>query len=106
MNESIATAAQRRVEEELGITTLLNLKEIAKIQYHYQLDNGLAEHEFNHLLLAEVDDITWQANDDEVMAIEWWPVRKIAATLTAEPSSFTAWFPDVFRQICIADANA
>lgn len=105
LNESIVAAAQRRVKEELGITAFLDLKEIAKIQYHYQLDNGLAEHEFNHILVAEVNEVIWHANDDEVMEIAWWPVHKLADKLAAEPNDFTAWFPDVFRQVRTAGFN-
>jgi isopentenyl-diphosphate delta-isomerase len=105
VNESILAAAQRRVKEELGISTFLNLKEIAKIQYHYQLDNGLAEHEFNHLLIAEVNDVIWHENEDEVMEVKWWPVHKLAATLAAKPNDFTAWFPDVFRQVHAANVS-
>lgn len=106
MHESIMAAAQRRVKEELGIVTKLEFKNVAKIKYNYSLGNGLIEHEYNHLLVAMVEDLVWCANADEVMAVEWWPVQEIATQLIKRPDMFTAWFPDVFShiynsQICV-----
>ncbi|GGW51875.1 isopentenyl-diphosphate Delta-isomerase [Alishewanella tabrizica] len=99
MNESINDAAQRRVNDELGIVTPLVFKNVAKILYYLPLDRGLVEHEYNHVLVAMVDDVEWSANVDEVMSVQWWSSQQIVRQLSAHPNTFTAWFPEVFRHV-------
>jgi len=106
MHESIADAAKRRVSDELGITTSLDIRNVAKIQYNHQLENGLFENEFNHLLLAHVDEIEWNGNPDEVMDIRWWSGKDIQAALLSSPEHFTAWFSEVFAHVYHQDFNA
>ncbi|MBP2280570.1 isopentenyl-diphosphate delta-isomerase [Psychrobacter sp. PL19] len=95
-NEGIKDAAQRRVAEELGITSALNLSTIGQIQYKYPLDNQMIEHELDNIVIANVDDIEWQQNPDEVMDVKWWKERDLVKLLHCEPTAFVAWFPMVF----------
>lgn len=98
-NEKIKAAAQRRVLDEIGIQTRLNLISIGRIKYRHPLDNNMIEHELNTLLVAEVEDIDWIANPDEVMAVKWWKMRDISKLVHTQPERFTAWFPEVFQHV-------
>ena len=98
-NESIKDAAQRRIAEELGITSGLNLSTIGQIRYKYPLDNDMIEHELDNIVTTDVDDIKWYKNPDEVMDVRWWKEHEIVKQLKCEPSAFTAWFPMVFDYI-------
>jgi isopentenyl-diphosphate delta-isomerase len=95
-SEDITAAAQRRVAEELGITTILNLATIGQIQYKYLLDNQMIEHELDNIVIAKVDDIEWHSNPDEVMDIRWYKEHEIIEYLRSKPAAFVAWFPVVF----------
>jgi isopentenyl-diphosphate delta-isomerase len=98
-DEPMKTAAQRRVMDEIGIKKLLNLESIGRIRYCHSLDNNLIEHELNTLFVAEVDDISWHENKDEVMDVRWWKEKDIATMLQARPETFTAWFSEVFENV-------
>jgi isopentenyl-diphosphate delta-isomerase len=98
-HESIAAAAQRRIKDEMGIIAALEMHNVAKIQYNHKLENGLYEHEYNHLLVAEVDDVVCTLNPEEVMDKRWWSSNDIKAGLLNTPQLFTVWFPEVFSHI-------
>lgn len=95
-NEGITDAAQRRVAEELGITSPLNLSTIGRIHYKHLLDNQMIEHELDNIVIANVDDIEWQQNPNEVMDVKWWKEHEIVKLLHCKPTAFVAWFPMVF----------
>jgi len=98
-DEPIKVAAQRRVMDELGIQKSLDISSIGRIQYRHSLDNNLIEHELNNLLVAEVTDINWTANKDEVMEVKWWKEKDITKMLREHPDTFTAWFTEVFEHV-------
>src|SRR5689334_14921661 len=53
-NEPMTTAAQRRLSEEMGINASLEF--LYKFQYQVQLDNGLIEHELDHVYIGLFND--------------------------------------------------
>lgn len=98
-HENVEDAAQRRVSEELGINSVLSLSTIGQICYKYSLDNNMIEHEFDNIVVTEVEDVQWQKNPDEVMEVRWWKEHEIVKWLQNNPNVFTAWFPQVFEYI-------
>lgn len=98
-NEPVRKAAQRRAFEELGIKSSLQLSTIGQICYRHVLDNNMIEHEFDNIIVSEVDSITWKKNSSEVMQVRWWTEDEISASLINTPSLFTAWFPEVFEYV-------
>ncbi len=93
--EPFQIAASRRLYEELGITTPLNLHLGDCFYYHVLLDNHLIEHELDQVIFCAVDDVTLQLNPDEVMECTWWHEKAIHEALNASPERFTAWFKEV-----------
>lgn len=98
--ESNSDAAHRRLQEELGIQT--NLRERFSFTYHAEFDNGLIEHEFDHVFFG-----TFQGevpfNRDEVMEIKWVTWDDLEQWIKEDSSAFTPWFkialPSVRKRI-------
>lgn len=88
--ESVINAGERRLKEELGIAT--ELKDLGWFQYNAHFENGLSEHEIDHVLvgsLAAESVIT--ANPDEVNTWRWITVETLREELHAHPEQFTPW---------------
>lgn len=82
-------AASRRIAEELGIEP--RLEYLGHLVYHTDFDNGLCEHEYDHLLWA-VYDGSFDPNPAEVAALRWVEPAQLRQELASEPDQFTFWF--------------
>jgi isopentenyl-diphosphate delta-isomerase len=87
--EDVASAALRRLEEEMGFAC--ELESLGTILYRADLDSGITEHELVHVFRgihkgpvapdpAEVEDYRWARLDD------------LHADIAAEPEAFSVWF--------------
>ncbi len=92
--ETILEAANRRLSEEMGMNTLLNVK--THFIYRAELDNGLIEHELDYILEG-VSDISPVLNSDEVMSFRWVSMNELKDWIRQEPSLFTVWFLKLFE---------
>ncbi len=87
--EQALQAAQRRLTEEMGFSC--ELKEIDAFIYKTEFDNGLIEHEFDHVLLGQYEgDIS--PNPDEVSEYKWLSISELNSLLSASTKEFTFWF--------------
>ncbi|MBQ9007209.1 MAG: isopentenyl-diphosphate Delta-isomerase [Atopobiaceae bacterium] len=93
MGEEVLDAAYRRVREELGCDAR-DLRELDSFVYYEAFDNGLAEHEYDHVLLGVPEGET-APDPSEVMAVRWVGVDDLAAELADHPERFCAWAPMV-----------
>ncbi|PSW15172.1 isopentenyl-diphosphate Delta-isomerase [Photobacterium sanctipauli] len=98
VGETFAQAGIRRLEEEMGITAVQQLTDIGHFVYRAELDSQLVEHELDHILVAQVDELTVSPHPDEVMAYRWWPSGELAQAVVDTPELFTAWFPQVLAE--------
>lgn len=94
--ESTASAASRRLKEELGFDT--PLKKVFDFIYHVELDQGLTEHEFDHVYAGEYSG-TAPFNTEEVQAVQFAEMKEIHHSLKMDPDRFTAWFRLAFPGI-------
>lgn len=93
VGENTVDAAYRRVREELGCGAE-GLREVAAFVYRAEFDNGLVEHEYDHVLLARC--VGKPAPDPaEVSAIRWIGLDALAHELAEKPSAFSSWAPMV-----------
>ena len=94
--EETLQAAGRRLYEELGFSAPLH--KVFDFTYHAPFDNGLTEHEFDHVFAgtylgpvnpnpAEVLDYCFKTMDD------------ISESLHSDPTKYTAWFHLAFPKI-------
>ncbi|KFA97689.1 isopentenyl-diphosphate Delta-isomerase [Vibrio sp. ER1A] len=91
-DEEIISASQRRLVEELGITTPLELIDIGTVSYCAKFSNGLTENELDHVVIAKSNKVEFNLNADEAEQCEWWQRSDIEQTMKAEPATFSAWF--------------
>jgi isopentenyl-diphosphate delta-isomerase len=87
--ESILEGGKRRLFEEMGFTC--ELSEVFSFIYKAELENGLIEHELDHVLVGFSEE-TPHLNLEEVSAFKWMSVDEIKANMKENPSQYTAWF--------------
>jgi len=91
--ESNLEAGKRRLQEEMGFTTVL--KETISFIYKAPFDNGLTEHEFDHILVGNFNGIP-NINSSEVADWKWMPIEDVKNDITNNPSIYTEWFKIIF----------
>ena len=82
-------AAKRRLQEEMGMSADLNF--VFKFQYKCDFDNGLIEHELDHVFIGVTDD-TPHINTDEAMAFSWVSIEDLEESMKKTPNDYTFWF--------------
>ena len=87
--ESILEAGKRRLFEEMGFTCELSV--VFAFIYKAELENGLIEHELDHVLVGFSEE-TPHLNLEEVSAFKWMSVDEIKADMKENPLQYTAWF--------------
>ena len=87
--EATISAAARRLREEMGISA--DLTEAGAFTYRAPVDNGLIEHELDHVFVGSFDG---QPLPDESEAQEWRWISPHALRdwIARDPDAFTVWF--------------
>jgi isopentenyl-diphosphate delta-isomerase len=88
-NETNLDAAHRRLLEELGMT--VDLYEIFQFTYHAELEQGLSEHEIDHVFLGFTNENPI-INLAEVMSYKWITLSELKQDINVHPEKYTAWF--------------
>ena len=94
--ETTLQAAQRRLHEELGFET--DLKEVFEFTYNAPFDNGLTEHEFDHVYTGSYDAVI-KPNTNEVLDYCYKSMEDIQQSLESHPHKYTVWFAIAFPRI-------
>lgn len=93
--ESNIEAGKRRLFEEMGFVT--ELEEKTSFIYKAPFDNGLTEHELDHIMVGYFDDAP-NLNQEEVKDWKWMSLEAIKNDITINPCSYTAWFKIIFEK--------
>ncbi|GAB5475337.1 MAG: isopentenyl-diphosphate Delta-isomerase [Maribacter sp.] len=93
--ESNVEAGKRRLQEEMGFTA--DLKELFSFIYKAPFDNGLTEHELDHVMIGNYDEEP-MLNPDEVADWKWMRPETIKADIAKNPEKYTAWFKIIFER--------
>ena len=91
--ESNIEAGKRRLFEEMGFVT--ELEEKTSFIYKAPFDNGLTEHELDHIMVGYYDDAP-SLNQEEVKDWKWMSLEDVKNDIIINPSSYTAWFKIIF----------
>lgn len=91
--ESSIEAGKRRLFEEMGFTA--DLKETTTFIYKAPFDNGLTEHELDHILVGNFEGEP-EINPDEVASWKWMDLEEVKKDVKANPEIYTAWFKIIF----------
>lgn len=94
-NETNIQAGKRRLFEEMGIET--DLKELFHFIYKAPFDNGLTEHELDHVLIGTYQQNP-NINPDEVASWKWMSIHAIKHDMALHPEDYTVWFKIIFDE--------
>lgn len=95
VGESNIEAGTRRLREEMGFET--ELKELFSFIYKAEFDNGLTEHELDHVMLGHYEQEPG-INPEEVAAWKWMYPEDIRTDISEHPENYTAWFKIIFEK--------
>lgn len=91
--ESNIQAGKRRLKEEMGFET--ELKELFHFIYKAPFDNGLTEHELDHVMIGYSNKAP-KINKEEVENWKWMKIEDIKKDMEIHPQIYTVWFKIIF----------
>jgi isopentenyl-diphosphate delta-isomerase len=94
--EDSLSAANRRLNEEMGMRA--ELKEIFSFTYKQELENGLTEHEFDHVFVGFSNELP-KPNPDEVMDYNYISTIDLIKDVAQNPENYTVWFKLIFERV-------
>ena len=94
-NESNVEAGQRRLQEEMGFVT--DLAETTSFVYKAPFDNGLTEHEYDHILVGTYNGKP-KINKEEVGDWKWMDLEEVKVDIALHPELYTEWFKIIFEK--------
>lgn len=93
--ETNIQAGSRRLFEEMGFNT--ELKELFHFIYKAPFDNGLTEHELDHVMVGYYNDAP-HINTEEVEDWKWMPIEAVKSDIQNNPDLYTIWFKIIFDE--------
>ena len=79
----------------MGFTT--SLKETTSFIYKAPFDNGLTEHELDHIMIGYYEQAP-VINPDEVEDWKWMSLENVRTDIAAQPELYTVWFKIIFEK--------
>lgn len=93
--ETNIQAGNRRLFEEMGFQT--EIKELFHFIYKAPFDNGLTEHELDHVMIGYYNEAP-VINPDEVEDWKWMKIEDIKKDMVIHPENYTVWFKIIFDE--------
>lgn len=94
--ENTLQAAKRRLTEEMGIQAELTPQ--TTFIYRTDFNNGLTEHEFDHVFIGKFNGEP-KINKDEVNAHSWRSPDEIKHSVKQAPELYTSWFKIALEKV-------
>jgi isopentenyl-diphosphate delta-isomerase len=101
-NEIILDAANRRLQEEMGMQC--ELKPLFNFVYKAEFENGLIEHEYDHVFVGQSNQIP-ELNTEEVEDYRYIDLQELQAEIKVSPQNFTPWFLIALDRVSEFNAN-
>ena len=95
VGESNTEAGRRRLNEEMGFE--VPLVELFSFIYKAQFDNGLTEHELDHVMMGTYNGDP-VVNPEEVADWKWMRPEAIREDIAMHPERYTIWFRIIFEK--------
>ena len=102
MEETVKQAAHRRLKEEMGFDC--ELIPLFQFKYRAELDKGLTEHEYDHVLFGTFNDLP-AFNPQEVMAVKYVELEELYKDVKLNPDLYTPWFRIALEQLRVYDVS-
>jgi len=93
--ESNLEAGVRRLKEEMGF--VCDLEEKTSFIYKAPFDNGLTEHELDHVMVGYYDRDP-KINREEVESFKYMTVEEVKEDISLKPEIYTEWFKIIFEK--------
>lgn len=95
IDETYLEGAQRRLNEELGITADLT----EKFSFIYKADVGqnLWEHELDHVFTGNYEG-NFALNEEEVSEVRYISMQQLDEEMNENPENFTEWFKIILKE--------
>lgn len=93
--ETNIEAGSRRLFEEMGFK--VELKELFHFIYKAPFDNGLTEHELDHVMIGYFNGNP-VINHDEVEDWKWMKIQDVKEDMVQNPEIYTVWFKIIFDE--------
>ena len=93
--ETNIEAGTRRLFEEMGFKT--ELKELFHFIYKASFDNGLTEHELDHVMIGYYDSEP-KIDSNEVENWRWLAIEDVKNDIALNPNAYTVWFKIIFDE--------
>lgn len=93
--ETNIAAGKGRLQEEMGFVT--ELREVTSFVYKAPFDNGLIEHELDHIMVGQFNQVP-TINPEEVAEWKWMPIDAVRYDINQNPENYTVWFIIIFEQ--------
>jgi isopentenyl-diphosphate delta-isomerase len=93
--ETNIEAGKRRLYEEMGFNA--ELKELFHFIYKAPFDNGLTEHELDHVMIGYSNEVP-RINPEEVESWKWMKIEDIKEDMIQNPALYTIWFKIIFDE--------
>jgi isopentenyl-diphosphate delta-isomerase len=93
--ETNIQAGSRRLFEEMGFET--PLKELFHFIYKAPFDNGLTEHELDHVMIGYYNQAP-KINPEEVENWKWMAIEDVKKDMQNQPAIYTVWFKIIFDE--------
>ena len=93
--ETNVQAGRRRLWEEMGFDC--ELEDSFWFIYRAEFDNGLTEHELDHVLVGRYDEDP-EINPEEVSDFKWMTLESVREDMELQPEKYTEWFKIIFRE--------
>ena len=87
--EDTAAAAKRRLMEEMGLAA--DLRHAGHLLYKVEFQNGLIEHEYDHMFIGESDAVP-VLNPDEAEDWKWMSPEDVNEDIAIYPEKYSYWF--------------
>jgi len=93
--ENNLEAGSRRLFEEMGFKT--ELKELFHFIYKAPFDNGLTEHELDHVMIGYYNEEP-KINLEEAESWKWMSIDAVQEEMKNHPELYTVWFKIIFEE--------
>jgi isopentenyl-diphosphate delta-isomerase len=93
--ETNIQAGTRRLREEMGFET--ELKELFSFIYKAPFDNGLTEHELDHVMIGYYNDEP-NINREEAESWKWMSIENVREDMQLHHELYTVWFKIIFDE--------
>jgi isopentenyl-diphosphate Delta-isomerase len=94
--EESEIAAIRRLKEEMGLN--VPLIKLFTITYKAELENGLIEHELDHIFIGTTNTEP-EINKEEVSNWKYFSMKEIQEELLGKAGDFTPWFRIIYKKV-------